>query len=73
VLGVALEAGPGQAVDFALAAGLADGVRLGARLAIGLVTELVGVGGAAQLAVARWLGLHLPCPEAVRPVLAGDS
>ena len=72
VLGVALGTGPRQAVDFALAAGPADGARLGARLAVGLVAGLVGA-GAAQLAVARWLGLHLPGPEAVTPVPPGES
>jgi hypothetical protein len=71
-LGVALGTGRRQAVDFALAAELADGLRLGARLAAGLVAGLVEA-GAAQLAVAGWLGLNLPGPEAVRPVLPGES
>ena len=64
--------GPGQAVDFELAAGLAAGAGLGAWPAVGRVAGLAGA-DAAQLAVAGWLGVPLPGPEAVTPVPTGDS
>jgi hypothetical protein len=64
--------GPGQAVDFELAAGLAAGAGLGAWPAVGRVEGLAGA-DAAQLAVAGWLGVPLPGPEAVTPVPTGDS
>ena len=64
--------GPGQAVDFELAAGLAAGAGLGTWPAVGRVAGLAGA-DAAQLAVAGWLGVPLPGPEAVTPVPTGDS